>query len=455
MKFLIPIALVAASCARTPQPPQNVILIVVDTLRADHMSLAGYERATTPFLDELAQQPGAFFFSNAQAPSPWTKPSVASILTGLYPADHQVDTHIKRLHGDFKTLAETFKELGYATGGVQSNVLAASFHGFDQGFDSWAEKHLAKHDNSTGVEINADATAFLDQADAPFFLYVQHYEPHFQYLRSGAEWYADYPGPLTGNESMDQLVGATAKLRDEERRFLVSRYDAEIQYQDELLRAFWQSLVASGHAEDTLVVLTSDHGEEFLEHGDLSHQYKLYQELVHVPLLIVDPRGAKSPLAQLSAQQLAQTVNVVDVGATILDLVDRGAAFPGRSIQRQLEQVDLSPSVAQTLVLGQGEDLPKRDMVTIWPYKMIRTQAAAEEAVIELYDLAADPAEAKDLNRDVPVTPDNAKRRDELVRRLDETLAERAKQAPPGERTTEAVDLTAEQKQTLSDLGYF
>lgn len=454
MRFFA-LAWIVASCARPVDPPQNVILIVVDTLRADHMSLAGYERNTTPFLSELAAQPGTFFFSNAQAPSPWTKPSVASILTGLYPADHQVDTHIKRLHADFKTLAETFQQLGYATGGVQSNVLAASFHGFDQGFDSWAEKHLAKHDNSTGVEINADAVAFLNQAQAPFFLYVQHYEPHFQYLRSGAEWYADYPGPLTGNESMDQLVGATDKLRDEERRFLVSRYDAEIQYQDELLRALWQALEASGQADNTLVVLTADHGEEFLEHGDLSHQYKLYQELVHVPLLFVDPRGAKSPLATLSAEQLAQTVNVVDVGATILDLVDRGAAFPGRSLLRQLEQADLSPSVAQTLVLGQGEVLPQRDMVTVWPYKLIRTQVDSVPPVIELYNLAKDPGETEDLNALPTIAPADVKRREELVRQLDATLAERAKLAPPGERTTEAVDLTAEQKQTLSDLGYF
>jgi len=442
--FLALGALALASCSKaSPPAPQNVLLIVVDTLRADHTGLGSYERETTPNLDALAKQPGAVNFTNARAASPWTKPSVASILTGLAPEDHGVTAHPEKLHADFTTLAEAFRAAGYSTGGVQSNMLISSVFGYDQGFDVWNEDHLATHDTSTGKGINAAALDFLQNGrdkDKPFFLYVHHYEPHFSYLRSGEAWYPDYPGPLTGAESMDALIGATSQLRDEEARFLAARYDAEILYQDQLLAELLAELEKLDQADDTLVVITADHGEEFLEHGQLSHQFTLYEELVHVPLLIVDPRGAEAPLLGTSAGQ----VSLLDLGHTLLDLTGHeAAAFPGEMLGDEMA------NVASTRVLGTMPPFALRDMLTIDRWKLIRTQPAEKLAVFELYDLIADPEEQQNL------AVEKARLVGDLTKRLDTELLRLHAKSPAGARTAESIELSDEQVQKMKDLGYF
>lgn len=450
MKRCLPLVVLLAlgACSEPPPPaPANVLLVIVDTLRADHMSLHGYERETTPFLAELGQREGTFVFQNAKSPAPWTKPSVTSIMTGLFPTGHAADTHVDRMHSDFETLGEAFADLGFDTGGVQSNKLVASFQGYDQGFRFWSEKHLARHDEMVGEGINAETRRFLEEPrEQPFFLYVHHYEPHFQYMQSGERWYPDYPGPLTGNESMDQLFGALDQLRDEEIRFLESRYDADILYQDELLRELFADLERSGYADDTLVVITSDHGEEFLEHGEISHQYKLFEELLHVPLIVVDPRGAASPLAALTPADLARNVSTVDIGATLFDLVDKPTRFPGHSL---LDSTD-DEVVAQVVMLTfqQEDQYPLMDAVTAGDWKLVRRNELDGTRSYALYNLEADPAELDDRAAAEP------ERVAELEARLDALVAERARWIPPGERIDEDVEYTAEQIESMKHLGY-
>ena len=442
--------LLAACGAEPVPPPTNVLLVVVDTLRADHTSAYGYERETTPFLEELVARDDVFVFANAKSPAPWTKPSVTSVMTGLLPSGHQADKHTEPMHGDFFTLGEAFAALDFDTAGVQSNKLVADFQGYDQGFARWNQDHLSRHDESVGVGINAVTRSYLEElGDAPFFLYVHHYEPHFQYMESGERWYSGYNGPLTGNESMDQLVGATNVLREEERLFLESRYDADILYQDVLLRELFADLERTGHADDTLVVITSDHGEEFLEHGDVSHQYKLYEELLHVPLIVVDPRGADSPLAAFEADELARPVSTIDVGATLFDLLDKPTTFPGYSLLDP-DRFDPDAVVAEVLVLGfdPEEDFPWRDSITADGFKLIRTTVPGAEPTFELYDLGSDPGEQRDLADARP------ERVSELARRLDAKLADRARFVPPGERYVGELELSAEQRQALEHLGY-
>ena len=440
-----------AACGSEPAPPPtNVVLIIVDTLRADHTSAYGYDRETTPFLEELVAREDVFVFENAKSPAPWTKPSVTSVMTGLMPSGHEADKHTEPMHGDFFTLGEAFEALEFDTAGVQSNKLVADFQGYDQGFKRWNQDHLSRHDESVGIGVNAVTRGFLEELGAtPFFLYVHHYEPHFQYMESGERWYSGYNGPLTGNESMDQLVGGTNLMREEERLFLESRYDADILYQDVLLRELFADLERTGHADDTLVVITSDHGEEFLEHGDLSHQYKLYEELLHVPLIVVDPRGADSPLAALDAAELARPVNTIDLGATLFDLLDKPTTFPGYSLLDS-QRFDPDAVVAEVLVLGfdPEADFPLRDSITAEGFKLIRTTVPGEAPTFELYDLASDPGEQSDVAAAQP------ERVAGLVRRMDAKLADRARFVPPGERVIGELELSDEQRESLEHLGY-
>ena len=435
--------------------PRNVVLIVVDTLRADHTGLFGYERDTTPFLTALAKSAGATSFSRAFAPAPWTKPSLATILTGLVPEVHAVTRHPDRLHADFETLAERLGALGFETGAVQSNLLLASVFGFDQGFTSWNEAHLATHAVSTGPAINTAALEFLaarDDAARPFFLYVHHFEPHFQYLRSGAEWFPDYAGPLTGAEPMDALIGATGQLSAAEGRFLAARYDAEVRYQDQLLAELFAQFESLGLLADTLFVLTADHGEEFLEHGDLSHQFKLYDELVHVPLLFVDPRGEGAPLAQLGDESLTAPVGLVDLGATILDLlaVEGASSFPGTSLARPLVAAGPDPPVAlsSSLVLGAEPPFAERQMLRIDHWKLIRTQVPGAAPTFEVFDLAADPGELRNL------APQSQLLVERLERVLEATLVRRRADGPSGERSPQTFEPSLEQLEKMRALGY-
>ena len=459
MKHLLPVlALALAACGQrstdVPPPPRNLVLVVVDTLRADHTGLHGYERGTTPFLDELAGRPGSFVFERAYSSAPWTKPSVATLLTGLDPRAHGVTLHHERLHSDHRTLAEHLTEAGFQTAGFQSNMLLAAAFGYDQGFAVWGEEHLATHDRSTGEDVNADAIRWLNEGrdpEAPYLLYVHHYEPHFNYLESGERWYPGYPGPLTGEEGMDELIGARHQLRQEELDFLVSRYDAEILQQDGQLQALYRALEDAGQLEETLFVVTADHGEEFMEHGDLSHEFKLYDELVHVPLLVVDPRGTRSPLA---AADLSRPVSLTDLPATLLELMggqplanEDGplAPFPGGSFLAATPPGLLAHS---SYLDAEGAER-SRDMLLEPPYKLIRQEAGAGfEATFELYDLEADPAERNDLAAERPDLVEV------LAGRMDAELAHRLAEGPSADLAPEYVDLSPEDIAKLKALGY-
>jgi len=471
VKHALALCLLAAACAPPRSgitaPPRNLVLVVVDTLRADHTGPGGYHertgRDTTPFLDELAAREDVFVFPRAYSSSPWTKPSVATLLTGLDPRAHGVTLHHERLHSDHWTLAEHLQSLGFQTAAFQSNMLLAAAFGYDQGFETWGEDNLATHDTSTGDAVNADAIRWLREErdpERPLFLYVHHYEPHFTYLESGERWYPDYPGPLTGLEPMDELIGARHQLRDEEVRFLESRYDAEILQQDGQLRDLWEALEATGELDETLVVFTADHGEEFMEHGDLSHEFKLYEELVHVPLMVFDPRGANSTLLS-SGLDLEAPISATDLPATLLDLLaddvlrheleasGYAAPFPGISALTGGSRPGPRRPLAHSSYLDHEGVERGRDSLLEPPFKLIRQEAGAGfEARLELYDLSKDPGEQHDLAAERPDLVEA------LLERLEKELARRLSDGPGAELPAEYVDLSPEDIAKLKALGY-
>jgi arylsulfatase A-like enzyme len=441
-----------ASCGRAardaaPAAPHNVVWFVVDTLRADHLGLYGYARDTSPFLDRFAKERGVVFDA-ARATAPWTKPSVASLLTGLDPRHHQVTLHHHRLHSSLDSLPEVLAARGFQTAAVQSNILLASPFGYGQGFDTYDEDALAAHDTSTGEQVHAEAVRWLREErdpSRPFFLYVHHYEPHFDYLRAG-DAFADapYEGPLKGGEAMDELIAATPLLTDADVEFLRARYDAEIRYQDELFERFVAELDALGLARDTLLVFTADHGEEFREHGRLSHQHTLFDELLRVPLVLALP-GDPHP-----GRRVRTPVSLVDVGRTTLDLLgidDR--SFPGRSLRPLFAGEPArgpEPTVlAQTETLPAGATEPLAlEAVVSGGWKLVRDPRAGTRA---LYGLSADPGELVDLAARDP------KRADELERELDDWLARNADRRRDFE--AEVIELSEDTLRRMRDLGYF
>jgi len=441
------LALLAASCGSKPTPPKGVLLLVVDTLRQDSLSLYGYERETSPRLDRFARE-RAVIFEGARSAAPWTKPSIASMLTGLEPRQHGVTLHHHRLHSGLETLPEVFGAAGWDTAAVQSNMLLASVFGYDQGFDVYQEDHLATHRTSTGEGINQAALAWLDgRADAtrPWFLWVHHYEPHFDYLHwPGLTYETGYDGPLTGEETMETLVAYTSHLGPKEIAFLRGRYDGEIRRQDQLVGDLLDGLAARGQLDDTLVVFTSDHGEEFLEHGELSHRHKLFDVLVHVPLVIARP-GEKQP-----GRRVTMPVGLLDLGRTVLDLAGLGdRTFPGHSFAHTLgspRRRDLPPVVAHTSTIeGNPEGAPRQlDMLLDGNFKLVRD---LDQGTRSLFDLSKDPGEQTDLAARDPKRVLDMER--ELVRYLD--LSRRR----GGALEPEAVVLTEEQIQRMRELGYF
>ena len=414
LQRLIPcVALVAcASCepGSSSERP-NVVLVVVDTLRADHMSLHGYERPTTPRLDAFAAE-SAVVFEQARSAAPWTKPSVASIFTGLDSRQHRVLRHIDALHSSFRTLAQTFGENGWQTHGIQSNPYLVSVFGFEKGFINYEDDvaseveggTIASYDLSTGEQINAQALEWVDRrtGDTPFFLYVHHYEPHHMYLAEEAAFMpaADaLPEParreLLASLDMDQLMGGKSEGTADDVAYLAARYDSEILLQDRLIGELLDGLRSRGLLGNSVVVITADHGEEFLEHGDFSHQnYKLFDELLRVPLVISAPG--------IEPSRREEGVGLVDLGKTLLGLCGlESAPFPGDSFASAVRGTALDDSNTGVVAYGMLPEVGKlsrsaqaTESLVMGRWKLIRDVRAKTSM---LFDLETDPGETNDL----------------------------------------------------------
>ncbi|MEO2167930.1 MAG: sulfatase, partial [bacterium] len=299
----------------------NILLYLMDTLRADHTSAQGYERRTTPRLDAIASE--GTLFEQASSTAPVTRPSTASILTSLFPSQ----THARLNQGlsdEPETLAEILRQQGWSTWAfvANGNVFAPSF-GFDQGFDRFETirgKNLDNHAH-TG-EINDLIFPLLQaQADEPFFLYVHAVDPHSPYDPPASHrnlfTNKDYSGPVEPAKSVRKVL-RKRKMDQESIDFVIGLYDEDIHYQDEAFGLLLDELARHDQLENTLVVVVADHGDEFLEHGDWEHGNRLYEHQTHVPFVVSGPDVVKS--------RVTEPVSLIDVMPTILGLV--GAPIP-------------------------------------------------------------------------------------------------------------------------------
>jgi len=443
----------APGCSRdTPAPARlNVLLLVVDTLRADHTSLLGYPRETTPRLDAFARN--GLVFEAARASSSWTKPSMASLLTGLSAPAHGVETIEARLPEAATTLAEVLWANGYQTALFSDNPYISRPFGFAQGYEavvdyaSGSERDDGQLPNHTvrdwaqrsgAAALNARLLSWLDARDPerPWFAHVHYMEPHWPY-QPPPEFRARFRPP--GAEATDvtnlwqldpgiahAVAGDALTARD--RQDLIDLYDATIAFWDDRFGALIDELERRGRLEDSVIAVVSDHGEAFYEHATWAHQNSLYDELVRVPLVIAGPGIAPG--------RDPRHVSAVDLPSTLLALggLDASAIGAGRS----LLQSDASDWDGRLLHEG------LRFHATIERGRKWIVSQGADLDRVEAFDLASDPGEVRD-RADPAVALDDPMRRQLLVRARRER-AEGLKSAHTA--------VSAEMRAALRALGY-
>ncbi len=436
---------VAAACGRD-RP--NVIVVVVDTLRADRLGVLGGRPGLTPFLDELARS--GVVFRNAYSTSSWTNPAVASLFTSRYPSQHHVTTFESKLSDREATLPKRLHAEGWRGIGMVANFRLTRDLGFAQGFDVWFSRLLQRGRKMTTQQLAQDTIRYWDRHVARFFwrrwqpllLYLQPMEPHAPYDPPAAARRA-FAGPPPPGVNVAEAMAKVISIRDwkllrpDEVAYLTLLYDAEVAALDERLRRLWTRLRARGLLENAIVVVTADHGEEFGEHGGYQHGRTLYAESVRIPLVMTGP-------GLPAGRVVEDEVSLVDVAPTVLALLGLPPepGFEGRSL---LPLVDAPAAHRDVLLelepLGLSYD-PRRHAAGLVHDgdALLVSPAGAGET----FDLGADPGEQR------PNPPALADAAASLRTRLAEWRTRLAARA--GASETAPVDATMRER--LRALGY-
>lgn len=399
---------------RTARRP-NLLLITLDTTRADRIGCYGCATALTPALDSLAA--GGVLFERASAAAPLTLPSHTTMMTGLYPQEHGLLTNGRgRLEQDIPTLAEVLRLAGYDTAAfVASFVLHAKF-GLDRGFSTYdddladpgAPPSQGMYRQRSGARVAESALAWLRQRrSAPFFCWVHLYDPH------------------------DPYVAHPDEFGD---RFAANPYDGEIAYMDLQVQKLLSDLDSRGLRDETLIVAVGDHGESLGEHHEQQHGLTLYQAAMHVPW-IFSGWGVTTP-----GRRIPHTVSLIDLMPTVLDIAGLAdaALTASRSLRPALSGAEMAPreccAATDDPLLEHGW-APLRSLTT-QNWKFIRSVQP------ELYDLTADPREETNL---AATQPDRAAELDGRLAALEQVMVV---------RTAAAVELTPRERRALASLGY-
>lgn len=309
-----------------PGPAANVILISIDSLRADRLGCYGLDRPTSPAIDALAAQ-GARF-ANAMSTTSWTLPAHMSMLTGRTLLSHGVVMENDRLPDGVPTLAESLRGTGLATGGIVSMLYLGRQYGFDRGFDVYddttipAKTWFESHRDEPAPAVTRFALDWLQQhREQRFFLFLHFWDVHYDYAPPppyDTMFDPDYRGTISGeNFYRNQAVNRRMPARD--LQHLLAVYDGEVRWVDEHVGQILRTVDALGLADTTAIIVTADHGDEFFEHGGKGHRRTLYREVMHVPLIV---RAPGVPPGRV----VTAPVSLVDVMPTALELA--GAAAP-------------------------------------------------------------------------------------------------------------------------------
>jgi len=390
----------------------NVILISIETLRRDHLGLYGYGRKTSPFLEEMAKE--ALVFENAYSQSSWTRPSVATILTGLYPSQQGCSSPMDRLADTLVSLPEILREHGYTTAAFcTGHVISRPAFNYCQGFDLFVDEQVRALD-----QVRCDTLSWLDVEDRkPFFMFMHTYDPHYPYVAPGhfrdAFADVDYEGVFKDSTNLTpDLIGKKEPVSPRDVEYIRARYDGEIAYTDAVLRRLAADLKERGLWDNTLLVITSDHGEQLKDHGGWGHAGNLFPEVLRVPLIVKLPGQARG------GQRLSGMASGVDIMPTILGAV-------GAPVPEDLAGIDLLGSSEETGRTGRSFHFaelwgwaspPHRSnhlSVISERFQYISIRRGDGTTIERLFDLQEDPAAQRDL---VAGEPEAVKKYARMVR---------------------------------------
>jgi arylsulfatase A-like enzyme len=485
----------------------HIVLAVMDTARASNFSCYGYDRRTSPHIDEIAEK--GIIFKNAISPSPWTLPSHVSMFTGLYPSEHGLTEDrilegkniygLSKKHSFERFLPQMLKIKGYQTVGISNNPWISGHFGFDQGFDFFFEnwktsensslfrkilrlgrrltpqmfhpalnnlrshmRWLYRSDSGAGDSVmaleNWFAKSYTDQK--PVFIFLNFMEPHLPYIppkpfdRMFIENGTKRGKANRVNQDHIKYIAQKTQMDPSDFEILRGLYDGEIAYLDSKLREIFQYLDASGLLDRTFLIITSDHGENIGEHGLMGHQFCLYDTLLRVPLVI------KFPGASLKGKFEEKYVQLSDIYHTILDIL--GIEIEGRNVsQRSLLNQDYSelifaehevPRIALSSLKKRFPNFKNQNLdqelrcLYLNDMKYIWNSKSADE----MYDLKADPGEEIDL---ISAKAEQSNQLYELLKKKMESL----KMSGQGEENAQDLskkEINSEIKEKLRDLGY-
>jgi len=406
LRWMIPVAiLVTAACAQKPARRPNVLLITIDTLRADHLGCYGYGRPTSPEIDRFATT--AVRFDNAHSSSSWTLPSLASMQTSLYSTTHGCWKISSRLEPEFTTGAEMLRDAGFDTAMVACHIFLSAQYGLQQGFTHVDDELVRPPADAAGAISSPGVTQrgvrFLERKaaaaeDVPWYLWLHYFDPHDTYLP---------------HEGFSEPFGTEKEI---------DLYDGEIAFTDHHVGRVLRRLEELGLDDDTIVVLTADHGEEFGEHGFQRHGYSLHESAVRIPLLVRVPGAA--------ARVVPDVVSNVDILPTLLEACSiRRPALEGPKCAHEIEGRSLLAALRGGALGAAHEAVSEvrwhdgQDLRALrsGAWKLVEDQSAERKPDQNaLYDLEHDPGARTNL-----LERDTARRdalRDALIHRIGRAL---------------------------------
>lgn len=361
----------------------DIVLIVVDTLRKDHLGCYGYERDTSPNIDRLADI--SVVYDNAFSQAPWTLPSVAALLTSRHPSELGIQGFRKRIPDDEIFMQEILSANGYATHAVVSHDFIGAKWGFDQGFDTF-DSFAGGHRTSSAEQVTSAALQIVDRfEESPTFLFVHFFDPHFLYMEHEAHRFSGSP---PDGESEWWLMpfkrlraqANRGQISEERRDYLVARYDSEIAFTDQHIGRLLDRLETTERLEDSIVILTADHGEEFLDHGGLSHT-TVFNELINVPFIVKWP-GTREPVR--STRYVAH----VDLLPTLLDYI-------GIPLEHDVSGMHLRNRSSGSPIFSETRRYKKVTAVIQDGIKLVYDEGKDR---VQFFDLQYDPSEREALS---------------------------------------------------------
>ena len=426
---------------------KNAIVILIDTVRADTFApFSPSNKVVTPAYDALAKESTVFL--NAYNQENWTKPSVATTLTGTYPSTHNTKTDGAKLPDEVELISEHLKKAGFATAGFVANGYVSEKFGFQRGWDVF-KNYIRESVPSEAEVVYGDALEWLKaHKDSPYFLYIQTIDPHVVYRveREFSDQYyeGDYSGPLGSTvDAAEQIALGKGSLKasEDDLGWLKALYWGEVSYHDQQMGRFIEELKTTGVFDDTVLVITNDHGEELGDHGKFGHGHSLFEELLRAPLLFHFPKV-------FAAKEVSEVVENVDLMQTVLDVLGQKpmAAADGASLLPLLRG-----EAVQRPYYSLSEFLDSRRASRVGNYKLIVSVGNYEA----LYDVVADRGEENDLSKSHPialrmveVSMGEGLANPNKAQRLDDISTKRQFRA--GE-----ADIDPEMRKQLEALGYF